>query len=103
MKKRRVTKVVTVGGVQVGGNAPISVQSMTKTDTRDVAATVRQIHELEEVGCEIIRCAVPDMEAAKALADIKRQVRIPVVADIHFHHQLALEQDEFAIPHLDPP
>jgi (E)-4-hydroxy-3-methylbut-2-enyl-diphosphate synthase len=91
MRTRRVTKPVFVGNVQVGGDAPITVQSMTKTDTRDVAATVRQIHELEAAGCEIIRCAVPDMEAAQALGAIKRQVRIPVVADIHFHHQLALE------------
>jgi (E)-4-hydroxy-3-methylbut-2-enyl-diphosphate synthase len=91
MRTRRVTKPVHVGNVQVGGDAPITVQSMTKTDTRDVAATVRQIHELEAAGCEIIRCAVPDMEAAQALGAIKRQVHIPVVADIHFHHQLALE------------
>ena len=86
-----VTKPVFVGGVQIGGDAPISVQSMTKTDTRDVAATVRQVRELEEAGCEIIRCAVPDMEAAKALGDIKRGISIPLVADIHFHYQLALE------------
>jgi len=91
MTQRRVTKPVFVGGVQVGGDAPITVQTMTKTDTRDVAATVRQIHELEDVGCEIIRCAVPDMGAAKALGEIKRQVHIPVIADIHFHYQLALE------------
>jgi len=91
MTQRRVTKPVFVGGVQVGGDAPITVQTMTKTDTRDVAATVRQIHELEDAGCEIIRCAVPDMEAAKALGEIKRQVHIPVIADIHFHYQLALE------------
>ena len=91
MTQRRVTKPVSVGGVQIGGDAPISVQSMTKTDTRDVAATVRQIRELEEAGCEIIRCAVPDMEAAKALGDIKRGISIPLVADIHFHYQLALE------------
>ena len=91
MKKRRVTKPVTVGGVQVGGDADITVQSMTKTDTRDVDATVRQIHGLEEVGCEIIRCAVPDMQAAQAMAEIKKQIRIPLVADIHFHYQLALE------------
>ena len=89
--QRRVTKPVWVGDVKVGGDAPVSVQSMTKTDTRDVEATVRQIHELEEAGCEIIRCAVPDMEAAQALGPIKRQVSIPVVADIHFHYQLALE------------
>lgn len=91
MQKRRVTKPVYVGDVKVGGDAPVSVQSMTKTDTRDVAATVRQIREVEEAGGEIIRCAVPDMDAAKALADIKKQINIPLVADIHFHYQLALE------------
>ncbi|MCI0440708.1 MAG: flavodoxin-dependent (E)-4-hydroxy-3-methylbut-2-enyl-diphosphate synthase, partial [Chloroflexi bacterium] len=91
MPKRRVSKAIYVGDVKVGGDAPISVQSMTKTDTRDVKATVAQIKQVEEAGCEIIRCAVPDMEAAKALAEIKRQVRIPVIADIHFHYQLALE------------
>ncbi|MXY45406.1 MAG: flavodoxin-dependent (E)-4-hydroxy-3-methylbut-2-enyl-diphosphate synthase [Chloroflexi bacterium] len=91
MRKRRVTKPLYVGDVKVGGDAPVSVQSMTKTDTRDVAATVRQIREVEDAGGEIIRCAVPNMEAAKALAEIKMQVNIPVVADIHFHYQLALE------------
>ncbi|HZA21461.1 MAG TPA: flavodoxin-dependent (E)-4-hydroxy-3-methylbut-2-enyl-diphosphate synthase [Dehalococcoidia bacterium] len=91
MIKRRVTKPVYVGGVKVGGGADITVQSMTKTDTRDVAATVRQIHELEEAGCEIIRCAVPDMAAAQAMAEIKKQIHIPLIADIHFHYQLALE------------
>ncbi len=91
MRKRRVTKAIQVGDVRVGGDAPVSVQSMTKTDTRDVAATVADIHGLEEAGCEIIRCAVPDMEAAEALAEIKRQINIPLVADIHFHYQLALE------------
>jgi (E)-4-hydroxy-3-methylbut-2-enyl-diphosphate synthase len=82
---------VYVGGVKVGGGADVTVQSMTKTDTRDVKATVRQIHELEEAGCEIIRSAVPDMEAAKAMAEIKKQISIPLIADIHFHYQLALE------------
>ncbi len=91
MIKRRVTKALYVGGVKVGGDAPIAVQSMTKTDTRDVAATVRQIKELDEVGCDIIRSAVPDMEAAKAIPEIKKQIGIPLVADIHFHYQLALE------------
>ena len=91
MRKRRVTKQIQVGQVKVGGDARVSVQSMTKTDTRDVVATVAQIRSLEEVGCEIIRCAVPDMEAAQALAEIKRQITIPLVADIHFHYQLALE------------
>ena len=88
---RRPTKPVYVGGVKVGGGADITVQSMTKTDTRDVAATVRQIHELEEAGCEIIRSAVPDMQAAEAMAEIKKQIHIPLIADIHFHYQLALE------------
>ena len=97
MIRRRVTKALQVGDVQVGGDAPISVQSMTKTDTRDVAATVRQIRELEEVGCEIIRSAVPDMEAADALAAIRRQIRIPLVADIHFHYQLALRALEAGV------
>ena len=91
MTNRRVSKPVYVGNVKVGGDAPISVQSMTKTDTRDVSATVKQIKGLEAVGCEIIRCAVPDLEAAQALGEIKRQINIPLVADIHFHYQLALE------------
>ena len=91
MIKRRPTKPVHVGGVQVGGNADITVQSMTKTDTRDVAATVRQIHELEEAGCDIIRSAVPDLDAAIAMGEIKKQIRIPLIADIHFHYQLALK------------
>ena len=89
--KRRITKQLHIGDVKVGGDAPITVQSMTKTDTRDVAATVEQIRGLEEAGCEIVRAAVPDMEAAKALAPIKKQTRIPLVADIHFHYELALE------------
>ena len=75
MRKRRVSKPIYVGPVKVGGDAPITVQSMTKTDTRDVAATVAQIKGLEEVGCEIIRCAVPDMQAAQALGGIKRQIK----------------------------
>ena len=91
MNKRRPTKPVHVGAVKVGGGADITVQSMTKTDTRDVAATVRQIHELEEAGCEIIRSAVPDMEAAQAMKEIKKQIHIPLIADIHFHYKLALE------------
>ena len=97
MIKRRVTKPLYVGDVKVGGDAPVSVQSMTKTDTRDVDATVRQIKQLEEAGCEIIRAAVPDMEAADALADIRRQIRIPLVADIHFHYQLALRALESGV------
>ncbi len=97
MKKRRVSKQISVGEVLVGGDAPVTVQSMTKTDTRDVAATVEQIKGLEEEGCEIIRCAVPDMEAAKALAGIKSQISIPLIADIHFHYKLALEALESGV------
>ncbi len=97
MRTRRVTKPLYVGDVKIGGDAPISVQSTTKTDTRDVAATVRQIREMEETGCEIVRSAVPDMEAAKALKEIKRQINIPLIADIHFHYQLALESLESGV------
>jgi len=97
LKKRRVSKQIEIGGVKIGGDAPVSVQSMTKTDTRDVTATVLQIREMEEAGCEIVRCAVPDMEAAKALGDIKRQIGIPLVADIHFHFQLAIEALESGV------
>ncbi len=97
MIRRRVTKPLMVGNVMVGGDAPVTVQSMTKTDTRDVAATVRQIHALEDAGCEIIRSAVPDMEAAEALGAIRRQIRIPLVADIHFHYQLALKSLESGV------
>jgi 4-hydroxy-3-methylbut-2-en-1-yl diphosphate synthase IspG/GcpE len=89
--KRRKTRKVWVGKVAIGGGAPISVQSMTKTDTRDVSATIRQIKKLERVGCEIIRVAVPDMEAANVLPQIKRKIKIPLVADIHFDYRLALK------------
>lgn len=88
---RKTTKKVQVGNMFIGGDAPISVQSMTNTDTRDVKSTVSQIKRLEEAGCEIIRVAVPDMEAANAIKDIKRQVNIPLVCDIHFDYRLALE------------
>lgn len=89
--KRRYSRPIKVGRLTIGGDAPISVQSMTKTQTRDVETTVRQIKKLEEMGCEIIRVAVPDMESAKALAVIKKQINIPLVADIHFDYRLALE------------
>jgi (E)-4-hydroxy-3-methylbut-2-enyl-diphosphate synthase len=89
---KRVTKEVSVGGVKIGGrNNPIAVQSMTTCDTRDIETTVAEIIGLEEVGCEIIRVAVPDMVAAEALGEIKRRINIPLVADIHFHHELAIE------------
>lgn len=82
---------VTVGGVKIGGDAPISIQSMTNTDTRNVTETVNQIKRLETAGCQIIRVAVPDVEAAQAVAEIKKQIKIPLVSDIHFDHRLALE------------
>jgi (E)-4-hydroxy-3-methylbut-2-enyl-diphosphate synthase len=90
MIDRRISKAVRIGKVTVGGGAPVVVQSMTKTDTRDARATVRQIKELEECGCEIIRVAVPDTEAAGAIVDIKKGISIPLVADIHFDYRLAL-------------
>ena len=90
MNQRRASKPLRIGGVTVGGGAPVLVQSMTKTDTRNVTATVNQIHELEKYGCEIVRVAVPDEEAAQALASIKRRVRIPIIADVHFDYRLAL-------------
>ncbi len=88
MKK---TKQINVGGIPIGGGARITVQSMTNTKTGDVAATVAQIKALEVAGCDIIRVAVPDMEAAQAIKEIKKQIRIPIVADIHFDYRLALE------------
>ena len=87
---RRQSRLVRIGSVPLGGASPISVQSMTKTRTDDVAATVAQIKRLEEVGCEIVRCAVPDEGAASALREIKEQIRLPLVADVHFRHELAL-------------
>jgi (E)-4-hydroxy-3-methylbut-2-enyl-diphosphate synthase len=90
VNERRISKAIKIGSVTVGGGTPVVVQSMTKTDTRDVKATVRQIKQLEEIGCEIIRVAVPDAEAAGALVDIKKRIKIPLVADIHFDYRLAL-------------
>ncbi|MBN1855847.1 MAG: flavodoxin-dependent (E)-4-hydroxy-3-methylbut-2-enyl-diphosphate synthase [Dehalococcoidia bacterium] len=87
---QRTSTPIRVGDVVVGGNAPITVQSMTKTDTRDVEATVAQIERLTRAGCEIVRSAVPDMEAANALASIRARISIPIIADIHFDHRLAL-------------
>jgi (E)-4-hydroxy-3-methylbut-2-enyl-diphosphate synthase len=87
---RRATRRLSIGGVPVGGGAPISVQSMTKTDTRNVRATVAQIRRLEKAGCEIVRLAVPDEAAVEALGKIRKKVRLPIVADIHFDHRLAL-------------
>jgi len=85
------TKKIKVGDVFIGGDSPVSVQSMTKTDTRDVVSTVKQIKSLEKLGCEIIRVAVPDMKAAKSLGRIKKEIKIPLVSDIHFSSELAIE------------
>lgn len=87
---RRKTRPIWVGTVQIGGDAPIAVQSMTNTDTADVAATLRQIRELAELGCDIVRVAVPDREAAEALPELVKKSPVPLIADIHFDHRLAL-------------
>jgi (E)-4-hydroxy-3-methylbut-2-enyl-diphosphate synthase len=88
---RRITKKIRCGNLYIGGDADITIQSMTNTDTRDVAATVSQIMRLKEAGCNIIRCAIVDFEALEALKDIRRVVDLPIVADIHFDYRLAIE------------
>ena len=85
-----MSKQIQVGSVAVGGGAPVSIQSMCNTPTQDVAATVSQILRLEKAGCEIIRVAVPDQDAARAVGEIKRRIHIPLVCDIHFDYKLAL-------------
>ncbi|MDR1914278.1 MAG: flavodoxin-dependent (E)-4-hydroxy-3-methylbut-2-enyl-diphosphate synthase [Clostridiales bacterium] len=86
----RKSKEIRIGTVMIGGTNPIAIQSMTNTDTRDVESTTRQIHKLQDAGCEIIRVAIPDQEAAQAISEIKKRVNIPLVADIHFDYRLAL-------------
>ncbi len=88
---RRKTREINIGGVKIGGENPIAIQSMCNTDTRNASETVEQIKRLEEAGCEIIRVAVPDMEAAEAVREIKNKINIPLVADIHFDYRLALK------------
>ncbi|MCD8300155.1 MAG: flavodoxin-dependent (E)-4-hydroxy-3-methylbut-2-enyl-diphosphate synthase [Clostridiales bacterium] len=90
VNKRRKSREVNIGIVRIGGENPIAIQSMTNTKTQDVEATVAQIERLERAGCEIVRCTVPDMEAARALAEIKKRIHIPLVADIHFDYRLAI-------------
>lgn len=90
MAKREQTKVIQIGDRMIGGCNPILIQSMTNTRTEDVQATVQQIHRLEAAGCEIVRCTVPNKEAAQAIAEIKKQIRIPLVADIHFDYRMAI-------------
>lgn len=91
MIKRKKTKQIQIGDVKIGGFAPISIQSMCTTDTHDIDATVKQIKSLEDVRCELVRIAILDEEAAKNVAEIKRQINIPLIADIHFDHKLALK------------
>lgn len=90
MMRRDETKQIRIGSVTIGGGSPVAIQSMTNTKTEDVQATVAQILALEKAGCEIIRCAVPTMEAAAALREIKKEIHIPLVADIHFDYRLAI-------------
>ena len=92
--KRKITKVIKVGDVDVGGNSPISVQSMTNTLTTDVKGTINQIHSLEDAGAEIVRVSCPDEVSTKALKSIVKEVSVPIVADIHFHHKRAIEAAE---------
>ena len=88
--ERRLTRKIKVGNIFIGEDSPITVQSMTNTDTRNVEATVEQIKRLQIAGCDIIRCAVPDMEASDAIKRISQQISIPLVADIHFDYRLAI-------------
>jgi (E)-4-hydroxy-3-methylbut-2-enyl-diphosphate synthase len=97
---RKNTRRITVGSVAIGGGAPVSVQSMCNTDTRDAAATLIQIGRLAEAGCEIVRCAVPDAEAAEALRAVKAQCPVPLIADIHFDYRLALTAVEAGVDGL---
>ncbi|MCL2865292.1 MAG: flavodoxin-dependent (E)-4-hydroxy-3-methylbut-2-enyl-diphosphate synthase [Lachnospiraceae bacterium] len=94
---RNKTRVIRVGDVYIGGAHPIVVQSMTNTKTEDVKATVAQIHALEQAGCQVIRCAVPTLEAARALREVKKQIHIPLVADIHFDYRLAIAAMEHGV------
>jgi len=90
LNQHKISKAIQIGNVTIGGGAPVVVQSMTSTDTRDVVSTIKQIKELEEVDCELVRVAVPDMEATAAIREIKRGITIPLVVDIHFDYRLAL-------------
>ena len=97
---RKKVKTVNIGNILIGGNNPISIQSMTNTDTRDIKSTAEQIKSLEDAGVDIVRLAVLDMDAAKAIKEIKKQTKVPLIADIHFDHRLALESMENGIDSL---
>jgi len=95
-----MTKKIKIGNIYIGGDSKVTTQSMTNTDTRDVEATINQILELEKVGCDIVRCAVPDMIAAEAIKEIMKEIHIPLVADIHFDYKLALKSIENGVSKL---
>ncbi|MFZ7119781.1 MAG: flavodoxin-dependent (E)-4-hydroxy-3-methylbut-2-enyl-diphosphate synthase [Eubacteriaceae bacterium] len=100
MNKRINTKEIKIGDISIGNNNPIAIQSMTKTDTRNITDTIEQIKKLEDAGCDIIRVAVINMEAARAIKEIKKSIKIPIVADIHFDYRLALQSIESGINKL---
>ncbi len=89
--KRRVTKIIKVGNVKVGGDNPVSVQSMTNTLTSDIKSTIEQINKISETGADIVRVSCPDKESSLALKEIKKHINLPLIADIHFHYERALE------------
>ena len=92
--KRKITRQINVGKVKIGGNNPISVQSMTNTLTKDIKKTINQINQISEVGADIVRVSCPDEESTKALKEITKHVMVPIVADIHFHYKRAIEAAE---------
>ncbi|HZK10906.1 MAG TPA: flavodoxin-dependent (E)-4-hydroxy-3-methylbut-2-enyl-diphosphate synthase [Atribacterota bacterium] len=100
MNRRRKTRKVKVGNLEIGGNAPISVQSMTNTDTKNILDTISQIHKMEKEGCELVRVAVPDLESCYSLPLIKKEINIPLVADIHYDYKLALKSIELGVDGL---
>jgi len=100
MHKRRKTRKIKVGSLEIGGNAPISVQSMTNTDTKNISDTISQIHKMEKEGCELVRVAVPDLESCYSLPLIKKEINIPLVADIHYDYKLALKSIELGVDGL---
>jgi len=100
MHRRRKTRKIKVGNLEIGGNAPISVQSMTNTDTTNISDTISQIHKMEKEGCELVRVAVPDLESCYSLPLIKKEINIPLVADIHYDYKLALKSIELGVDGL---
>jgi len=100
MNRRRKTRKIKVGNLEIGGNAPISVQSMTNTDTTNISDTISQIHKMEKEGCELVRVAVPDLESCYSLPLIKKEINIPLVADIHYDYKLALKSIELGVDGL---